>query len=281
MTERYQTVGAIRRACNDISDHWEGSLSGPRVTGSIGGSAGSKEPPTPVGVDVLDARRDAHGDLAHWARVVLELVVDGEGRRMTWTLPDDDTQPLALAAFVSHWAERLADIDQAEAELCAEELAKHGHKLKALALPDRRDWMPIGDCPVTVADADGNSVECGATVRAYDRVAESTAWTSEADGAGRKIERIQFIRCPGCGTEDTLAWWMSQIIPEGSDRATASEVIAYVAMCAGLILHHDQIRKWASLGNIQRHGKDVKGRTLYSSAAVLAYARRQEKEAVA
>jgi hypothetical protein len=74
---------------------------------------------------------------------------------------------------------------------------------------------------------------------------------------------------------------MSQIVPEGSDKATATEVIAYVAMRGSQIIHHDQIRKWASLGHILRHGKDVKGRTLYSSSAVLAYAQQQTKEEVA
>ena len=122
---------------------------------------------------------------------------------------------------------------------------------------------------------------CGATVRAHDRTVEDLAYTSDAEGSERKLKRIQFIKCPGCGTEDTIDWWISQIVPEGSDKATATEVIAYVAMRGGEILHHDQIRKWKSLGHIRGHGKDVKGRTLYSSAAVLAYAMTKTKEAAA
>ena len=262
MSDNYELVGSIRRACNDIADHYEGALDGPRRGGSVGGGSGSKEPPLPVSAHILDVRRDTHTDLAHWARVVYELVRNGEGGQISQRITDDEQQqPMALAAFIGHWAQGLADADQGEAELCAEELRGHADKLRRLALPDRRDWMPIGDCPVTVADPAGNPVACGVKVRAYPDK--------------------QFIQCPGCGTEDTLAWWMSQIVPEGSDRATATQVIAYVAMRGSLILHHDQIRKWASLGHIKRHGKDVKGRTLYSSAAVLAYAEKQTKEEVA
>lgn len=275
MTEAYETVGNIRRACQQITDHWEGSLSGPRVSGDIGGSAGSKEPPAPVSLDILDARHEAHGDLAHWARVVLQTVVDGEGHRMDWTLPDDDTQPLALAAFVSHWAERLTALDHLEAELCAEELTKHGRRLKSLALPDRRDWIPIGDCPITVADANGNSVECGHQVRAYDQVQDASVWTSDTTDAGRKIERIQFIRCPGCGHEDTLAWWMSQIVgnPEAKPLVTADELISVVARDLGHILTHATIRQWVHRNQIPKAGKDAKGRNLYDHAIVVALIR--------
>lgn len=266
MTDNFELVGSIRSACVAISDHWEGSLNGPRVAGRVGGGSGSKDAPPPVSLDILDVRRDAHADLAHWARVVYDLVRNGEGGRISQRITTDEpNQPEALAAFIEHWADGLVHADPNEAELCASELAEHGRKLKQLALPDRRDWMPIGDCPVTVADAQGNSVTCGASLRAYP----------DRDDVHR------FVKCPSCGTEDTLHWWMSQIVPEGSDRATATEVIAFVAMMGGLILHHDQIRKWASLGNVQRHGKDVKGRTLYSSAAVLAYARDRTKEEAA
>jgi hypothetical protein len=262
VSEYHETVGAIRRACVSICDHWEGSLDGPRVAGKVGGSNASAEAPPPVSLAVLDDRRDAHGDLAHWARVVLDLVTDIEGRTLAWQAPtDEQEQPAALARFIEHWADTLARTDIAEAELCAEELAEHARKLKAHALPDRRDWMPIGDCPVTVADTDGNSVPCGAKVRAYpDR---------------------QFIACPGCGTEDTLAWWMSQIVPEASDLAPASTVIASIAARTYRIIDPALLRKWASLDHIKRHGKDTKGRTLYSVAAVLAYATKGEKEEAA
>jgi hypothetical protein len=74
---------------------------------------------------------------------------------------------------------------------------------------------------------------------------------------------------------------MSQIVPEGSDLAHADAVIACVTMRTFQPLTHGQLRQWAYLGNIQRHGKDTKGRTLYSSKAVLAYAQHQIKEEAA
>jgi hypothetical protein len=262
----YQLVGAIRRACIAIRDHYEGSLDGPRKGGNVGGGAASEEPPLPVSVHVLDARRETHMDLAHYARVIYGEVRDINGGEIQTRISDDEQgQPLELAAFIDRWAQRLAEEVPIEAETCADDLARHARRLKALALPDRRDWMPLGECPVTVADDAGNAVECGTQVRAYPD----------------EDEVHRFVTCPGCGTEDTIQWWMSQIVPEASDLAHASAVIACVAMRTMKPLSHEQLRQWASREVIQRHGKDMKGRTLYSLAAVLAYVQTQTKEEVA
>jgi hypothetical protein len=199
---------------------------------------------------VVSLRRFATDVLNGWSRVVME------DRPVTSELPDGRDVP-SMAAFLLRHAEWISWHDAGED--CARELRRVARKVSAItAPPPPRQWMPIGECPVTVADADGNSVVCGAKVRAYpDRA---------------------FIACPSCGTEDTLAWWMSQIVPEGSDLAHADAVIACVTMRTFRPLSHEQIRKWAHRGFIQRHGKDTKGRTLYSSAAVLAYAQYQKAE---
>lgn len=291
MTDIYQTVGSIRRSLVSIRDHYDMALIPPSrvgmkeptkaVTGEKMKYAGKtmRHSPPPVDVGVLQARIAAHSDLSHYCRVILFEVTDINGRPIQTKLRPDD--PVMLAWFVDTWAQRLVEQVPLEAEVCERDLAKHARVLKHLALPSRRDWMPIGDCPVTIADADGNSVPCGAKVRAYDRTEVESSWSSSSETSERKLKRIQFIKCPGCGTEDTLGWWMSQIMPEGSDLATATEVITYVAMHAGVIIRHDQIRQWASRDHIQRHGKDDKGRTLYSSGAVLAYAKDQIEEEAA
>jgi hypothetical protein len=276
VSDTHAMVGVIRAACWSIRDHYEGSLDGPRRGGNVGGSTASEEPPLPVSVHVLDARRETHMDLAHYARVIYGEVRDINGGEIQTRISDDEQgQPLELAAFIDRWAQRLAEECPADAQRCAKELARHAAKLKALALPDRRDWMPIGDCPVTVADADGNSVPCGAEVRAYNREDDS-GWTSDSTGASRrKIGRIQFIVCPGCGTEDTLAWWMSQILgnPDAKPLVTAAELISIVARDMSLILTQPQIRKWAERNQIPRAGRDSKGRVLYDHAVIVALIR--------
>jgi len=251
-------AGQIRRDLYAIVDHYDAALEPARR------AAGSqvkvtKEPPLPISAHVLQVRRETATDLTYWARFLLDEVRDVNGNPLqhgpTSVAPD------ALVPFVARWVDWLITNMPDDADNLAEDAAKHATGLRDIVFPPRRDWMPIGDCPVTVADADGNSVACGTKVRAYP-------------------ER-SFIACPGCGTEDTLAWWMSQIVPEGSDLAHADAVIACVTSRTFRPLTHEQLRQWASRGFVKRHGKDTKGRTLYSSAAVLAYAQTQTKEEAA
>jgi len=93
--------------------------------------------------------------------------------------------------------------------------------------------------------------------------------------------RVSFIVCPVCGHEDTLSWWLSKTIPEGADLAPAESVIAFVSLRTAEVLTHAQLRQWATRGFVKRHGRDEKGRTLYSSNAVLAYAKDQIAESEA
>ncbi|MGZ4516425.1 MAG: hypothetical protein ACXVXN_00660 [Mycobacteriaceae bacterium] len=272
----YALIGSIRRSLIAIADHYDVALIPPKMTSGVKlptqaapeakmkyAKPAMEHSPAPVNVDVLDARRDAHADLLHYTRVV-QFEVHGIDGQTIRTRVDGDSI-YELCTFLTTWAERLADEVPAEAEACAYDLAKHATKLQRFALPDRRSRQRLGECPVTVADADGNSVVCGTAVYAYP----------DEDGIHR------FVRCPGCGTEDTIDWWMSQIVPEGADLAHATAVIACVAMRLGMALTHGQIRQWAYLGFILRHGHDDKGRTLYSTAAVLAYAQHQTKEEAA
>lgn len=257
MTETYELVGSIRRSLHAIRDHYDGALDGPRRAGSVGGSAGSKEPPAPVGLHILDARRDAHLDLAHYARVVYMACTDVNGNPITTRITEDERQqPHALADFLDTWADRLADADPTEAAACDRDMARHAKALRSLALPDRRDWVPLGPCPIELEDG-----LCGFLVKAFPEK--------------------QTINCSGCGTEGDLYWWMAMLAPEGADLATADGVIACVAGRTGEVLTHDRVWKWGQRGVILTHGKDAKGRTLYSKAAVLAYATDKIKEDVA
>jgi hypothetical protein len=246
-------AGQIRRdlwACADLYDE---------VLEPVRRAAGShvtatKEPPLPISAAILDARADTSRDLHYWARFILDEVRDVNGDLMTNRITD--TRPETLVRFIVIWVDRLVSEFPDDADNLARETAEHVRELRQFARPERRDWMPIGECPVTVADAEGNSVPCGAKVRAYpDRA---------------------FIACPSCGTEDTLAWWMSQIVgnPDAKPLVTADELISIVARDLGMLLSHEQIRQWATRNKIPRSGsKDAKGRTLYDHAVVVALIR--------
>lgn len=251
-------AGQIRRDLWAIRDTYDEALEPVRRASGSQVKA-SKEPPLPIGAHVLDVRREAHVDLTYWTRFLLDEVRD---------INDEPLQhgPTSLAVevlvpFIATWVDWLITNAPDDADNLATDAGKHARELRAITDPARREWLPIGECPVTVADAEGNSVACGAKVRAYP-------------------ER-PFIACESCGTEDTMEWWMSQIVPEGSDLAHADAVIACVVSRTFQPLTHEQLRQWASRGFVVRHGKDTKGRTLYSSKAVLAYAQHQTKEEAA
>ena len=200
---------------------------------------------------LISLRHETTTTLNSWARVVVE------DRALTHHIPAA-TDTIDLCVFLERHAEWLSR--HPAATEAAEEIQTASRHVRAVAIPVRRDWLPIGDCPVEVLEVDQRR-PCGGRVRAYpDR---------------------QFIRCPDCGTEDTLAWWMTQVIPQGSDLAHADAVITFVVSRTFRPLSHQQLRQWATRGLVQRHGRDPKGRTLYSSRAVMDYVTNGTKEAAA
>jgi hypothetical protein len=200
---------------------------------------------------LISLRHDVTTTLNSWARVVVD------DRGITHRIPlGTDTE--ALAVFLERHAEWLSR--HPAATEAADEIQTASRHVRAVAIPVRREWLPIGDCPVEVLEVDQRR-PCGGRVRAYpDR---------------------QFIRCPDCGTEDTLNWWMTQVIPQGSDLAHADAVITFVVSRTFRPLSHQQLRQWATRGLVQRHGRDPKGRTLYSSRAVMDYVTNGTKETTA
>jgi hypothetical protein len=205
---------------------------------------------------LISLRHDVTTTLADWTRVVVE------DRGITHRIPlGTDTE--ALAVFLERHAEWLSR--HPAATEVADEIQTASRHVRAVAIPVRREWLPIGDCPVEVLTGVGDAgVErrpCGGRVRAYPN--------------------RQFIRCPDCGTEDTLGWWMTQVIPQGTDLAHADAVITFVVSRTFRPLSHQQLRQWATRGIVQRHGRDPKGRTLYSSRAVMDYVTNGTKETAA
>ena len=281
MTDVSNLAGEIRRDLWTIRDFYDEALNPPRLTSGIKlptqpvpddrmkyAAKVVPHSPPPVDLAVIEARQKAHHDLLHYTRIIQFEVTDINGGTIQARV--DGGSIASLAAFIDTWAVHLVE-QTSEGEMAAADFAKHARTLRRMARPDRRDWMPIGECPVTVADADGNPVPCGEQVRAYDRTVDE-GYTVGEFGTERKLKRIQFIRCPGCGTEDTLAWWMSQIVgnPDAKPLVTADELIGIVARDLNRVLTHEQIRQWASRNKIPRAGRDVKGRVLYDHTVIVA-----------
>lgn len=213
-------------------------------------------------VNGLDRRvsliHDVTLTLNGWARIVVE------DRGTTHGIPLGSDGP-GLCIFLERHGDWMSTHPASRDAL--DEVTTAAARVQLSAFPPQREWVTIGECPCTVADEGGNSVVCGGQVRAYP------------DDPTKA--RIRQPSCERCGHEDTFDWWVSQIVPEAADLATATSVIAAIAFRHNHLLSHEQIRQWAARGFIQRHGKDVKGRTLYRVAAVVAYATRQEREAEA
>lgn len=241
-------VGQIRRSLWAIRDHYEGALDGPRRGASIGGGAGTREPPAPGSLEAMQARAACHADLLHYTRVIQFEVVSIDGELIQTKVDGDDIN--RLAAFIDTWAGQLVE-QTSEGHQCVADLDHHAHQLKALALPDRKDWVSVGHCPLTVAK-DGESVECGTRLRAYP---------------GRN-----FITCRGCGHEDTLGWWRSRILGHRPTLVTATDLVDILFIDARIAIEVETVRQWAHRGKVTRcYGPRRKGEPwLYDWARVIA-----------
>lgn len=249
MSDPHRLEVDLAEACWTIAADWDASLHGKRETPGVGFVRGTREAPLPVPVATLDDRAQCTSRLASWSALVLEE------RALESHL--DSLNAVALARFIGTHAQWLAS-HEAGPE-AAREIGDSARKIARLAHPERRDYVVIGDCPRTVASPEGEPVQCGAKVRAYPEK--------------------NIIKCPGCGHEDTLAWWEAQIVPSLEDKTllTASELAVFLHRTAREVVTEEQIRQWAARGYIRRHGRE-RNRTLYNRAAVLAFVTERTKE---
>lgn len=252
--EPYQMAGAIRKALLEITDHYDDALIPPRLT------SGVKQPtapvpadvhkikparkvfehsPAPVSLAVLDARRDAHADLAHYARVVLNEVNDG-----TITTRVNGESPFALARFLDVWALALAEQLPEEASAAWRDFHAHGAALRRFALPDRRDWVKLGKCPFVVEDA-----FCRGEVRGYGEAGQAT--------------------CTDCGQWGPTEWWEEVMVGAVGALLTYDQIIPFIHRAYGRVVKRATLRTWLHRRVLVDSGKDDQGRTLYSREAVV------------
>lgn len=246
MIETTNLAGQIRRDLYAIVDNYDEALEPARRAAGAQVKA-TREPPLPIGAHILDARREAHTDLVYWARFLLDEVRDINGETLQHGPTTLDVG--VLVPFVSTWADWLVTNAPDDADNLAADAAKHAKALRGIVAPERRDWMPLGRCPVV---PDGEAEACGGQVRAYP-----------------DTERMP--SCQTCRTEAVTNWWAQAMLADPDRLLTADELPAFLHTEFGKVVRPATVRKWIERKWIESSGRDEGGRTLYDRGAV-AYA---------
>lgn len=204
---------------------------------------------------VLSTRHDARATLSSWCLMVIEekglqhAKVDGRSI--------DD-----LTHFLDRWASWLTEHDAWEE--VQREVGEILDRVKACLPRGRPDSVWIGDCPVTLGQ-DGERITCETPIRVHPDTP---------------------IKCPGCGTEDTLDGWTVRIV--GSHQpVTAEQLIPVLKKQLGIVVTRQTIRVWVHRKIIEplrdEHGlsrTDDSDRVLFDRYAVFrALTHRHERSA--
>lgn len=219
-----------------ITSLWDEMLV-PSIVGGRPRVNASKEPPLPISAHILDVRRDVTTTLAFWAKVI------HDERELNGYVDLGDV--FATARLIeTHvaWA-----LDHGDLPGFADDVARLASDVRGIARPERKSRVRVGRCPVTVA-RDGEQAVCDETVWAYP----------ERD----------FIRCPGCGTEDTAHWWRSKMLGSRERLVCAQDLTDFLFLDHSIIIEPATVRVWVHRGKVTRHGKDERGRWLYDWAQV-------------
>lgn len=260
MTTTAQTEDALLAALATIRKHWDALI----ATGGSGGVAAKPQPKALYTHDDHDERDDdlppidrrislreeVTSALNGWARIIVE------DRSLSHGLPLG-TDALGLCTLIERHAAWFSGHEAAQDAV--DELHGWAGRVRAAAVPQRREWMPLGKCPLEAyVDPAGDPTACGGQVRAYP---------------GRDPQ------CQKCGTEAVASWWERVMFPDAelSEMVTADELVLVLHRAfGGSPVKPSTIRQWIKRGVIESSGNDDKGRTLFSrSAVVYAVSRRQ------
>ena len=251
MTELAATERALMTALHTIREHWaaliEPSSSGGVATKPVPRSLYTRDDHDERDDDLpsldrrIALRHDVTLSLHGWARIIVE------DRDLTHHLPLG-TDTLGLVGFLERWARWFSGHEAAQD--AADELSTWAGRVRAAAVPQRREWMALGSCPLEI-EIDGEQVLCAGQVRAHP---------------GRDPQ------CQRCGTEAVWAWWERHMFPdvELSEFVTAEELIPLLRRAfGGEPVKASTIRKWQERGYFEKSGADDKGRTLYNRRHVI------------
>jgi hypothetical protein len=231
---------------NRLASHWAALL----MPSSSGGAPGGRSSDTITAIDHrVSLAHDVTLGLNGWCRVVVE------DRGLTHWLPLGTDVP-GMILFLERHARWLSGHEAGQD--AADEVADWSRKVQSAVAPIRRDWMPLGTCPLEV-EVGGVLGVCGGQVRAYPE---------------------QDPRCMDCGTEAVASWWERVMFPDAevAEMVTADELVLVLHRAfGGTPVKPSTIRQWIKRGVIVASGRDEKGRTLYDRGAVVyAVARRAE-----
>jgi hypothetical protein len=241
------TAGGIHLALIEIEKHYDAVLEPVR---RAAGSHVQTTPvaPVPLSALILDTRSKCRATLAKWVR----FVIDGR---------DLHTEHLSLFDVPGMVEMLIRHVDwlglEDEGSKALEQLKMSAHDLTKIAVPERRDWMKLGPCPIVFeiqATEDGQDftvpVPCMGTVRAY---------------AGCDPY------CDYCLTEGVVQWWERQMFGDQDPlkAITAPELVLAIHREYGRLYSEITIRTWENRGAITSVGKNAAGRNLYNRVAVL------------
>jgi len=263
MSDLVATERALLTALGTIAEHWAAL-----VEPSSGGGVASK--PVPRSLYTRDddderdddlpnldrriaLRHDVTAALNSWARVIVD------DRELTHHLPLG-TDTIGLVEFLQRWARWFSGHEAAQD--ATDEISTWAGRVRAAAVPEKRDWMPLGKCPLEIEQQAIGDLEdgtpytrgvgpCGGSVRAH---------------AGRDPQ------CQRCGTTQDLALWERAMFPdvETSDLLLEAEIATFVHRAfGGAPVKPSTIRQWVRREVITSAGKDDKGRSLYNRRDVV------------
>lgn len=258
--ERYaaahQVEDAILRACADIRQHWPHMLDA-YLDAKRGGSSGGKGADDVTALDrILSERVDASIVVNGWARVIVE------DRPVSHGIPDGHDM-LGMCSFIERHARWFSGHEAAGDG--RDELAEVARTCQRIAQPQRREWVSIGTCPLTL----DNGETCGGTVRAWPEAIQLVDLTL-AERRDRPAERSP--SCDRCGTEGAVTWWERVMFPEAGDShrlLRSDELPLMLHRAFGMVVTTTLLRQWVKRGVIVPAAKDDRGRSLYDRAAVV------------
>jgi hypothetical protein len=232
----------IRKALLAITKHYDSCLTPVRrAPGSHASAAAFAS--LPISATILDDRAQCRTRLAYWCDQVIRA-------------RDLHTEHLSF-----HDVAAMCDLLQRHSDWLGEtvgaaiamwELEDSAGDLRSIAVSHRRDWMPLGPCPLVNESEDGEPEPCTGTVRAYPTCDPY---------------------CDVCETSAVVTWWEHQMFgdTQPTNLVTAPALVLAIHREFGQVIKEATIRQWVTRGVIETKGKDSAGRSLYDRVDV-AYA---------
>lgn len=227
MSDTYETVGAIRRACADIRDHWDAMLAPTGGSGQHGAATAritaddhdTAEHDIDRATRIVSLRREVVDVLNAISRWVME------DRPVTKALPDG-TDALSMCEFVDRHAEWIAPLDEADNCYETNRLRELAGRVVKLVAPPRKEWHYLGDCPFVVEDW-----FCAGRIRVPIGGEQSEA------------------ACSDCGQPAPVRWW-EEVLGVQDEVVGAQEMAGRIFDSLHIRVTERTVRNWARTGRI-------------------------------